>query len=886
MVSILPLSLHRQYARGVVSWTVAVILAAAVGGAAAAQVPSPVDHTPITTAAQDATGTVWATTRTPQAGLLRWSGGGWARADVGMAGGGGAALGVWPGLNGSVLVLWISQGGYAIYSYRGNQSTPLARFNAPLHGVRLIATPPDNVWIVENSPTIYRVEDGRVRPVYTVTPEQFFTYTHWPPDRPTIYCPWQAASDGNGRTWFWSNSVSRFSNAAPMRGFVIYDGRTFTYHRSIDGLPEGGISFLGQARRGELLAGVLGHGLFSINARTLTAKRLGSNEPAALARVTEAFQTSSGVYAVTGPPLHGPSLSFETPGHAFSDELWRYRSGKWTKVMPGVDDIPVVARGLARPWLETKRGLWLGATASGLWFIPLRGVPRLLDWKQGLPLDTVNGLFELGPPGASRLLAIDLEGSRTAAFTAAALTARAPHEAGIHVINPFTAIMPDQHHHLWAIVTVGGDSLDEWDGAAWTHHPLPGNLTPTWLSGVDADSSGRIWLFPGCQLGPIAIFNPARQTWANYPSYQAALQAQNGAHIQFYNAGEDRMQPVYGPSGQIIFTGACRGINYFDGTRWHLYNRRDVPGESGFFFDSPAFFDSNGRLAVNIHHETWEVVPGTGWHMIPYQPGKRARVELFGPRPLSRPPAGCSANQWSSVATDRLGRSWWTEEGNLYVGIGGLCHRVLKSDEAQPFIDGRELRGVRVDARGNVFLETLIASNRVGEAVIYSPPGPAPSVSIGLIRLSPDSVRLNFSSTVRGPLLYSWRLDKGGWTTPEPKASAMLTALPSGEHTIEVTAFNSILNADPIPASATVDIRVNPEQQIAGLIEKLAHAANDDEREAAVGEIERQPPESALPALRLALKTASPTERWWIDAAIGALAQNPPAPTVRSEVAQ
>lgn len=833
-----------------------------------------VDQTGIHMTAQDSTGLVWATAWPPRrGGLYQWQNDRWTLAHVQMPENG-WPVGVWSGLNGGVVVAW--EGGppnTTLTWYRGSQYRLLGELAGGLSRIHVFSTPPGNVWITTDRPNIYRAEaGGAIRIVYTFDPSQFYTARHMP-GRPGIYSPLEVTTDGQGRAWFWSNKPREFINTLAMQGFVIYDGRSFAYHRSITGLPPLPVSFLGPVDSEHFWAAMLGGGIYTIDTRTLTAKRIEEPEPDAFSRVTKIFRAGPDIYVVTDPRT---PYTVETTEHRFTSALWRYRKGKWEKVLPGIDDISGFVRALSRPWLATKAGLWLGPNAAGLWFIPRHGrAPRLIDWQQGFPLGTVNALYRIGPADSNRFLAVDLADSRTVELTPKSLLAPARPEASIQVINPFTAIQPDQQQRMWGILTMSGRDLDEWDGTTWIRHPLPGNISPAWLSGLDADSQGHIWLFPGCRGGPIGIYDPRQDAWANFSSYQAALEAQHGVEIKFINSADDRMKPIYGPQGQIAYTGACQGINYFDGQDWRLWNRRDVPGDPRYFFDGPAFFDSGGHLAVNIHHETWEITPGTGWRLIPYQPGNGHVVRWFVPNPPGKPPSGCAFIQSASLANDRLGRTWWTWDGNVYVGVPGMCSALFSASEPQPFIDGRLLRRVLVDSHGNVFFETLIANHRVGEYVIYSPPGPPPSASLRVARLSPDSVRLNFAATTPEKVLYTWRIDGGPWSVPQPQDSAILTALPGGEHRIQADAIDSRLRMDPVPASATVTINVNPQEQVAALIAQLAKAMSDDEREADVEAIERQPAAIALPALRAARANATGAEAWWIDAAIQSITQKP-----------
>lgn len=847
---------------------IALLVAAGLGFAARSPVALRVDYTPIRSVAQDSSGTVWAAGMN---GLYQWSGSAWIRASVTHRQNG-FVRGVWNGPGGGVVVAWGAGPQEVSFAwYRGNQQKLLGKLEWQGGPLRVFSTPPDNVWVTINSAAIYRLQPGEraTQPVYTFGPGQFFP-AGGIPFRRTNFCPIEATADGAGRTWFWSNILGQFRNKRQVRGFLIYDGRRFIYHGSIPGLPQRPLTFFGRGDKGHMWAGVLNQGLYSISLRTLTANRLPDPEPEAFDRVTKVFSFRGDTYVVSAP--FGP-ITAEAPGHLFSSVLWRYRKGKWKKILPGIDDEVDVFGAMLRPLLATKAGIWLGAAASGMWFIPEHGDPRLINWQQGFPLDTVSRLFSVGAPDVNQFLAVDLESEGALTFSPDSLLARSTREPKIQVIDPFRAIQPDRRHRLWGIVGLSSDSLDEWDGTSWTRHPLPGNVTPSWLSGVDVDSRGRVWLFPDCRAGATAIYDPAHGTWAEFPSYQLALESQHGIHVKFLNAREDPLQPAYGPGGQIAFSGACNRINYFDGTEWRSWNRIEVPAPRGFPFSGPAFFDTLGHLAVDIGHGTWEVSPGADWHLITYEPEKRGFSRWFAPSPPGAPPSGCSSSAASSLATDRLGRSWWIWKRNVYVGVAGMCHRVFSSGQAQPFIDRRALRGVLIDVRGNAFLETMLFSGRVGECVVYSPPGPGPGVSIRIKSLSPDSVRLNFTSPAPGKVLYSWRLDHGAWSTPDTQQTEVLTALPSGQHTIDVTAFDSDLDAEAVPASATIDINVNPERRMAGLIEQLEAAANDDQRQAAVNAIERQPSAVAIPALRSALKIANSTARWWITAALESFAQ-------------
>jgi hypothetical protein len=192
------------------------------------------------------------------------------------------------------------------------------------------------------------------------------------------------------------------------------------------------------------------------------------------------------------------------------------------------------------------------------------------------------------------------------------------------------------------------------------------------------------------------------------------------------------------------------------------------------------------------------------------------------------------------------------------------------------------LRRVFTDARGNVFLETLLVSTRIGEfsigrigqyAILYSS-GQLPHTMIRMTKLSADSVSARFHSSVPGGALFTWRLDGGGWSAPEKQARVMLPSLAGGEHKLEVASIDSRLRMDAVPASADFSIGVKPNEQIPAMIARLENARTDDERISAIEALARQPASAVLPALKAARARASGDKLWWIDAAIQEVTQH------------
>lgn len=837
--------------------------------------PFPADSTSLTSTAQDSTGTVWGVGFGPGR-LYRWSRDHWSAVSAGTPQNG-AATGAWLAADGGVIIVWQFGPTATLTWRRGDESKVLGDFDGTLRNRWIFSTPHHGIWLTAQSPNIYHLSrDGHFHVVYTFNAGQFFPYRPRP-RQGTLYWPFEATPDSEGRVWFWGKALSQLSNLAPLEGFVIYDGKNFVYHQTIPGLPDHPITFLGRKDDTHLWAGVIGQGLYLMDADTLTAKPIPAPEPGVFDDVTKVFSAGGDTYVITG--ALGPMFQMapvETLEHRFTGALWRYSNGKWTKVLNGIDDLTERREDFGRPWLETPDGLWLGSHGSGVWFIPSHGgAPELVNWRQGFPMDSVDDLYDLG---SGKLLAVQYRPSRTVAADTSSLLKPAKLAASVGVVNPYSGLEPDPQFHIWGLLSVSGRALDEWDGYKWIPHPLPGNLNPYLLSGADADAEGRIWLLPGCQQGPIAIYDPRRSTWSSYGTYQDALRSQ--AHpVHFFNPADDRMKPVYGPGGQIAFMGACYGINYFDGKGWQLWNRGNVPGLP-YPWAGPAFFDSAGKLAIDVRHETWELGAEFDWRRASYQPEPGPLVEWFRPTAtFGSPPAGCEQHQASSIARDRLGRSWWTWEGSVYVGVPGRCREALSASHAQPFIDGRLLRRALVNARGGVFLETLLAHSRLGEYVVLPPPSTFPQVTVKLEKLAPDSVRADFSSAPG--VLFTWRVDGGTWSAPQSQPYAVIQSLAAGPHVIEADAIDDRVEMAPIPASAEFDVGGNEQQMITALVSRLIHETTDDRRQADLDALAKQPAADVLKALEAARPQADPTSQWWIEAGIQQAEQSIASPQKR-----
>jgi hypothetical protein len=187
--------------------------------------------------------------------------------------------------------------------------------------------------------------------------------------------------------------------------------------------------------------------------------------------------------------------------------------------------------------------------------------------------------------------------------------------------------------------------------------------------------------------------------------------------------------------------------------------------------------------------------------------------------------------------------------------------------QRQPFGDARTIKSALIDPEGNAFLETYLHSHpNIGEYVVVKAQAPLPNTKLHTSVEASGFVKLHFDTQVKGKVCYTWRIDGGDWSPPSESAETTLSWLANGKHTIEAAALDERLQIDPNPPRTEVTIQVDPQAQIAALIEQLKDPSYD-KRDAAVAGLLRQPA-LALPALQSAREKADADQRWWIDAAI------------------
>ncbi len=836
--------------------------------------PWRVDPTRLNALAQDSTGQVWGIGILMSENLYRWEEDRWNAVAVD-----GVPANYWPaalatGPDGEVYCLWSAgEGEHTVTRHKGSASKVVAHFAGDLDRFfpNIFIDSNKNIWITEAGIHIYRITpDGKAECAYTIEYDHGYE-ANLPKKARLNFDSVYATADGQGRVWFWSGRRGGGRGVPSLQGILIFDGKKFDLHSD---LPDPSVKTYSTVEPDDanhmLLGGPRGH-LYRVDTRTLIAEAVTEPASSAFRFVQSIYHAGRATYIVA---VDGSMPVAERSGEGRIGALWRLQDGEWKRLVNGIDMRPQILTDSARSFLATPAGLWLGAFGTGPWFIPAGpGEPVHIDWRYGYSLDESEGLMAL-PDG--RLLVVAATSGSMACGSMAVMPAnllaafQSPDE--VRTLNPLRVLVPDHQNHLWGFLSGDRPVISEWDGKAWTDHALPEDFDPLRFWNFGLDSQNRIWLLSGRCQGAVSIFNPQRGNVEVYPGFSDALQAQLPNRASFHVQGNLFTVSTFTPDGHIGYRDGCGQAHYFNGQAWQMWRPQDIDAGQRGNFDGPAFFDHAGNFAVNIAGKTWEYAKGEGWHVTSFERGYGTDQESTAPQ-APPPPPGCAVSNPGSVAQDRLGTYWLTSQGQLYRAISGLCVAQFSPEQREPFGDSRTIKTVMIDPVGNAFLETyFLAHPDVGEYVIVDARSPLPQIKIHASVEASGVVRLKFETQVKGKAWFTWRVDGGAWTPPTESAETAVDGLANGQHRIEGAALDERLQIESTPAVADVAIRVDPEKQLAALMEQLKDQ-DYSVREAAVAALARQPA-LALPLLQSAREKAEPDQRWWIDAAIQQIKEN------------
>jgi hypothetical protein len=783
---------------------------------------------------------------------------------------------------------------YKVSEHRGNNSRLIASFTAEMEWSPVFLATSRDLWITRGNKEIYRIgPDHSYRRVYMVADRYIYRSSNYK-TAPLLneINPLRALSDGMGRVWFFADSWTNGGNSYSMRGALIWDGQHFTHLTSLKGVPGNRPTTFSTIayKDSRHLWMVLGEeDLYEFDIASMQARRVAPPYPKAFHGAHQITAVGKDWYLVAGSRW-GSMTQFDETMRTSS--LWRLREGKWRLLISGLDksgaDLWEGPQAEPRPLLPTPQGLWVGAFGGGAWFVPRTtigdGKPIAIDWRRGFRLETVKQLYSLG---SDRVLAYGgAQGSAVISDVHPLLTAKATPR--VRVFRTLYELVQDRRGHLWGALSLKANALNEWNGERWLRHPVPQSyhLSEAWEYALD--KRGRVWILPFYRSAQTAIFDPERNSWQVFATYQRALQAQRrkaGERIRAETRPEfERIHnsthrspfqiPDFSRDGRICYRSSGTLLHYFDGKRWRLWNRFEITKAApspDTYFDGPPFFDPSGTLSVNIDYSTWKRSEDSGWQKLKKQEGDPrpdARI-IYPTDAASAPETSFSRSRENlqprspdSKIRDEKGVIWVLWQKQLYKTLPGMEAPQFSSKENHPFTNGRSFYQVFVDNRGNRFFLTRYGYREY----VMLPHEAPPETKVQITQNSIDSFTFDFSIAGKGAKWFQWRLDKEPWSQRQTASRVRLDAVPGGKHEMEVAATGRSLLRDPSPAVVAFTVNIDPAKQVAGFITDLA-SRDYARREAAIAGLAKQP-ERALPALNSARGTAGEDTQWWINAAI------------------
>lgn len=700
--------------------------------------------------AQDSGGQVWASvgafysaTSSPAPGsVCRWTGTEqWQKAITPPAMDG--VPGVMARLpSGAVACLWDKgDAEHWLTMHRGNFSRLAAHWTGFLRSPRLFGDNSGNVWVTGLGGDIYRMpvrlgDHSPAQHVYTIADNDYYPGYQKSNDGPdqgreaglSYHDPLFAAPDGQGRMWFWTDSLAGADNYAALRGVLRWENGRIVHYSSLAGLPDKPLTWIAPYGKTHVWAAVKNTGIYDVDAETLSGMPVPEPEPHAFQYVQTMFALGTDWYVVAGYPTN---MRTGTP----IGVLWRLRAGQWRKLIDGLDSQAIYQDFTRRPFLSTSEGLWVGSYGLGAWLLPAGGGPPVrLDWHYGYALSHADHLFAVLPK-VGGILAFRVNNANGAIVapmqTHLEERVRHPRASIFRTFATNRPLVQDTRGHIWNLdippPTAPGAAkiaatLNEWNGSVWIVHSLPAEADSNSLSSLHVDNQGRLWALPWMGQNrerPAYVFEPAAENWQSFPTYKKALLGQLDLP-GFALLGMTGETPSYGSDRRVAYKDEQWHLNFFDGHIWHQWTHDDIVPKDGRFAFEPPFFSKDGQLCVNIDHDpnkpdaeqkSWAWTEAAGWHPIPYEEGPNDWIVGIRHSQIA-PPPGCPTPDFLSLVRDNHGVLWMTSGHVLYSVKNGKSEPAQPADVPTPFLDGRRVTGAMTDPGGNTFLLTESGNSR------------------------------------------------------------------------------------------------------------------------------------------------------------------------------
>lgn len=735
--------------------------------------PLPFDGTLVDDAVQDGVGRVWGIGR--ETGLYQWTRGQWHEKAWRLPGPDtNAFLPTPPSPEARPVLLQTNQQGvvHVLWSRGGDYSTVEDQYwltqlpftNAPVSVAfraqvahAFVTFGSDGTgWLTEPGPRVYRIGPNlEIELAYTIGSNQMSG------TRFDLYNPVQSVAVENGSVVIWGER--RVQELATLREPLVISGTNVTPFPAISGWPSGGFSILAPVGSGRWWAGIPAWdkqaGLYQADVATGRAVNVPEPEPGAFAHVLGITTVGEDRYVVS-------------EGRGWKKMLWRWRAGVWDKVMAPLDTASFDdSYRISRPFVDGEDGLWIGTGGNGLLHLPASAdtTVELFDWRRGQPLESVHRILPLLEGG---MLLVGFAQGTTYARPEDLRRGRSVSPRLVDLWKNAGNLQFDAQGNLWTLLGLPdqGTVLAKWNGAGWSHHPLPEPVRRGDLGmPLGADTQGRLWVRYQERLwiperselqltDKLDVFTPATSRWQHFDSLAAALSdlRRTDAEARVNLASQE--QPDFGPHGQIGFKAMDwakrdRVIHAFDGRTWRQWDLAEIgfvrPGYLGL-----PFFTAEGSLAVNSagtrKGRTTLLFDGQRWSDAPFRSsGVRDPFDPYGTRAT---PAWL-ANE-AVIPTRGGGGAWKASDQQLEQSGSGIRIPQFDRTDVHPFIGARRVEQVWVDARGHIILSTRLAAGNLSghrQYVVLAPRAPFSQPHMDWLQVKTGTVEPHFKPDAASP---------------------------------------------------------------------------------------------------------------------------------------
>ncbi len=790
---------------------------------------------------------------------------------------------------GVVICLWLSPDGSlgALSRHPGTEESHVATFAGKLNEPRLFVCQDGSATVTERGPTVVVFNADENTAQVRKLPDTLFRPAIRGDAQERNYAPIRAVQDEENRRWLWSFALDPSDYQWRIAGLVVMREDGSFENFSAAGLTQDDLfSDVLPIGPDELWLARVGDGLWSLNTETRQAAPLAEANfpevPLDAFRFIEEMRVIDGTrFVVTcprpnavdasggnGPRIAGRialSIRYFYNRAKRTGGLFRYRNGKWEKLLDNLDESPRFGS-WQRPWAQNAEALFIGANGSGPWILPKDAniSPVLLDWRQHFPL---NDAVDFSLTAEGDLLCVSSSGETT---LASSKPDRRRRIREVDVLRTGKRLWRDSRGHLWGI----DNPMREWDGGKWIARPLPPEVAEQSVSEWLADDRDRGWIV--FSSGRVAVCDFATAKWQVFETVESALQAQLPAGVHLPNLDNPFLDPAYSTDGRCVIFRLPDRLSYFDGSAWCHWTVREIGGDAATVDGGP-YFDQSGKLCFPLsgHVHQWDVEVEK-WN---------AFSDPLGPKPSTRPVEPSTEQTQpspvkdpASVARDANGIDWIvTRDGELKKLAPGVLISAFFQGEPHPFRKGMKVARALVDPAGNAWLE--LADSWNFQRYIFIQGFLPPDTKIDLRRIEGDTAELRFTvpnddvakkeGAPPSPF-FSWQLDGGPWQRLSTKPDLTLTHLSAGRHRLLVRSFDAGLAVDPTPAVIEWETRIDPEQQHRTLLNELS-APTLARREAAAKSF-RDQGAAVISFLETARSSASEETRWWIDAILQQIA--------------